>query len=586
VLVDARRGEILQRWSTAASLNQARVYEQNPVTTPTTTEVTLDADPSKPGLASARVVARNCIDRQAVNTTAYGPMHQCDLVPTATRDASGDFTSIVPAPITAPEDTFAELSIDYHASKAFAFAEAMGLTLEGGTAPLTAIANFRVTQGFDAGDAAMMSDGALPLAPYDNAFFSPGGAFGSIFGDDGDALWFGQGTRTDFSYDGDVVYHELGHFVVSRTLKLIGAPHRDLFGITYAPTAMNEGIADLFSCFITGDPNVGEFAAQGLGKGDFIRSLVGGDSFPTEITGEAHQDSLPFSQAIWRVYAALDATKRTAFREAMLKAFLAAPSGDLGYADLGALLETSLASALDDATADAVRDALAARGIRPGDARVLEYGDVPVWSAFGWLGFHAPGRREAGTGEMAPGIVQVHFPNAPTGRYTLDVSFTYRASASAFGASGALDGDGAFVPGVLVKVGPDPITFQYGPLRDDAQLTACDDDGVGGVTCHVPLDVKADAESDTTSLHLMVVNSGDRAVDWDGLQVDVPASAYPIADAGVPPGDADATSSTLDGDLSGGGCSYELSTTSSSRAGRGALVAAGLALIALRRRRR
>jgi Zn-dependent metalloprotease len=71
-------------------------------------------------------------------------------------------------------------------------------------------------------------------------------------------MWFGQGTFIDFGYDGDVVYHEFGHYVVNQTVNFVGSPHVDKYGLTVAPGAMNEGMADTYSSFITGDPYVGE----------------------------------------------------------------------------------------------------------------------------------------------------------------------------------------------------------------------------------------------------------------------------------------------------------------------------------------
>ena len=47
-------------------------------------------------------------------------------------------------------------------------------------------------------------------------------------------MWFGQGPRHDYAYDGDVVYHEFTHAVVDATIQLPSAIN--------APGAMNEGL--------------------------------------------------------------------------------------------------------------------------------------------------------------------------------------------------------------------------------------------------------------------------------------------------------------------------------------------------------
>ena len=64
----------------------------------------------------------------------------------------------------------------------------------------------------------------------------------------------------DYSYDGDVIYHEFTHGVVDDTIKLQSF-HVDRYGVIDAPGAMNEGLADYFSSALAGDPDVGEYAS-------------------------------------------------------------------------------------------------------------------------------------------------------------------------------------------------------------------------------------------------------------------------------------------------------------------------------------
>ncbi len=553
-VVDAELGTVLARWDAARALDLARVYPQNPVKTPTLTEVTLPADAAPLGLANAHVIAKNCIDNKTLTPANVGQqvnLHVCDLIPTVAPDANGDYTSITPpSSDTAPQDSFSELSMFFHANTAWDAAKAMGFAPADVTAPIYGIANFRMNKGLETGSIADMQNPNLALAPYDNAFFAPGGYFGAIFGEDGDALWFGQGTRVDFSYDGDVVYHEFGHFVVDHTARLVATPHRDAYGITYAPGAMNEGIADLFSCFITGDPYVGEYAGRGLTGGP-IRELDGTSSFPQTLSGEVHQDSLPFSQPIWLAYAALDASHQEAFRRAFLETLATAPTGDLGYYDLAQLLEAAITKELDAATAKSLDDAFRARGIVPDDPRVIDSDGSPM-QAGSWLGYHAASRGGGGLSPFAPGIFQLRYETR-VGSYSLHITWDYMQSQSQFGSAGLDGSSGKYAPEVLVKIGTSPISFQYGPLRYDAQLVACDDLG-GTVDCTVPVDVVGQDDAGFGVAYVMPVNSGTLEVDLNNLAIETPRAPW-VADAGsdarADGGDSGATPA---GDAASHGC--------------------------------
>jgi hypothetical protein len=573
VVVDAETGDVLTQWDATRGLDLANVYDQNPFKTPTLTQTTLPALAGKDGLQSNDVVAKNCIDNKTLRSLNGGQvhLHVCDLIPTITADASGDYTSIVPAGDTAPEDAFAELSIFFHASKAWSFARSIGFAPKDVSTPLVAIANFRTSQGYDTGNLAEMQNPNLPLAPLDNAFFAPAGQVGAIFGGSGDALWFGQGTHVDFSYDGDVVYHEFGHFVVQHTARLVGSPHLDAFGVTYSPGAINEGVADLFSCFITGDPIVGEYAGNGL-FGHPFRVLDGDDRFPQHITGEVHDESTSFSQPVWKLYATLDATKQEGFRRAWLDALVAAPTGDLGYADFAALLETAVGKEVDDATAKALVAAFDARGISPSAPRAFDYDGKAIHSVASY-GFRAPGRNTTGTFPFAPGVFQVRYPTRP-GSYSLRIAWTYTPSPSG----------GNYVPQVLTKVGADPIQFQYGPLRHDATLTSCTDDG-GSVECSVPVDVKVDADASTGTVYVMAVNSGSVDIGYNDVVVETPDPPPTPSDAG-PQTDAAAAGAQASPDPTGSsGCAFDVPGPRG-RTSAGLLALAIGALVTARRRRR
>jgi hypothetical protein len=72
------------------------------------------------------------------------------------------------------------------------------------------------------------------LPPLDNAFFASAGTFQS---DDLSAgiMAFGQGTVVDYAYDGDVVFHELGHAVKFGATPLSHVPVRDAYAVDPSP---------------------------------------------------------------------------------------------------------------------------------------------------------------------------------------------------------------------------------------------------------------------------------------------------------------------------------------------------------------
>ena len=229
-------------------------------------------------LEDTRIRAVTCVDTQKL--VGKYQIHMCELLPKAVADASGDFPYKFTSN-TAPEDEFAEVSMYFHTAKAYAFFESLGMP-QLDFKPLTAVANLRFPQGWESGDVSAMKNTALPLQSYDNAFFSPKSPYPGLFDNVDGGLFFGQGKNADFAYDGDVVYHELGHALTDRTIDFAPYWHLDSQGATPAPGAMNEGLADYFSSALTGDGQVGEYAAKNTSYGyggDVIRDLDAAGAF-------------------------------------------------------------------------------------------------------------------------------------------------------------------------------------------------------------------------------------------------------------------------------------------------------------------
>ncbi len=507
VVVDAHSGDVLLRVDATHFDREASVYELNPITTPTLSSVTLDSlAPGAKTLQNERIQALNCVDEK---TTTGGKLniHFCELLPTAVADTDGNFSYTFQGD-SIPEDSFAEVTMFYHASKAYAFFEGLGMP-ELNLKPLLAIANLRFPKGWDDFDIATMKNTSTPLEPYDNAFFSPEDPLGGLLTQGGGGLWFGQGTQADFAYDGNVVYHEFGHAMIDRTIQLVPYWHLDPQGGAPSPGAMNEGLADYFSSALTGDGQVGEYASKNIsyGLGGSIRDLDNDDHCPQHLAGEPHIDSTFFSGALWKTRQSLPEADRTEYDSALLAALIAAPSGDLGYEDLAALFLASLsASPLGQPAADALAEELATRGALPECTRVLEY-KTPINGPSLTFGnaFYAPGSYLGGTGPQAaytPGVFQAH-RSIPEGTLKLRVSIEnvpYKTQQS-YGQN-----SDPYEPAALIQFSADPISFTY---DSDVSSTAGDPIPFSSVAGSLEVDVPSDA----TDVHVMVVNLGDE----DGL---------------------------------------------------------------------
>jgi len=545
VLLDAQTGEVALSYDAAITLKKAKVYANNPIKTPTTTEVTLTNEEALPGLQNSVVKAVNCIDKKSVKDVNFGgfplKVHVCDLEPTIVPDSTGDYLGVTPVLSGAAqmEDKYAELSMFYHTDKAYEFVRKIGYPTDK-VVKINAVANLRVPQGFQPFDAAKLSNPDVPLTAFDNAFFAAQDPLLSpVFGLSGDAMWFGQGTLADFGYDGDVVYHEFGHFVVSRTIKLGGGTWADEFGLSYSPGGLNESIADIISFMMTDDPELGEYTTTGLGlpKGKGMRSGLNNFKFPEAITGEVHQDAEPQSAAIWAVYSTLDAGKKLEFQKAFMKTLLTAPQGNLGYADFADLVIKDVsASPLGAATGDALRAAYEARGIKKGDPRVRAYADAPLRSVDSRLGIHAPGRTDMVNGKRAafvPGLFQIGY-NAPAGGVA-KIKVTYellqRGGTFGSGSGSPLGGSSgtAYAPALLAKVGGEPIKFTYGSAFGHDALDPVDcvvTDTTA--TCDIEVDVGG-KWGETSLVHLMLVNKGDQGGDFDDVAVSAEGPPEPPA---------------------------------------------------------
>ncbi len=323
VLVDARTGAIVRTIERARDA-RLRVYPSNPVATPMTMDVDVSdlvvATPQH--LKSALVDARNCPDRhELTNVSLMGFMlgiHLCTEEAVATPDAMGNFL-YDPSMPNAPDDLFAESHMYFHVSGIYAFFKALGFA-DVNSLPLRSVVNFRIPIDINAGfDIANATNPNGTLFAFDNAFFLPG-AGGLIPGVDRnfDSIVFGQGSVVDFAYDGDVISHEFTHAVIGATSRL-DMMDLDEQGLDPSTGGMNEAYADYFAAARTGSSAVGEYAATGLPTmGGSIRDVGNMDRCPDALWGEVHQDSLPWSGALWQIRSALGAPADRAILAAVM----------------------------------------------------------------------------------------------------------------------------------------------------------------------------------------------------------------------------------------------------------------------------
>lgn len=220
-----------------------------------------------------------------------------------------------------------------------------------------------------------------------------------------DSNLYMQGDR-DFGYDGDIVYHEFTHAVVYTLKPSLRSFGLDGWGSHAFPGSLNEGWADYFSGTFTNDSLIGEYAAGGL------RDLNNSDSCPTSLIGEVHQDSLPWSGALWGIRAKIAPADQHTFDTTVLHSITDAAANETHEAAAANLLsnlgsEPTLAAMVADAQA-----AFEARGVI-GCERFLDL-STPVPR------LEQPSKESVGLANYAPSVAQFRLPMAgPMASYNL-----------------------------------------------------------------------------------------------------------------------------------------------------------------------
>jgi hypothetical protein len=304
VWVSAMTGRVLEEVEQVQS-SRARVFPENPSATPKPIEVELPGlavdGPGRP-LDGERLQTLNCSASEPDEIPAWWGEGACYAVPLAKSDDGGDF--FVPLPDIVyfednidPEDHYAEVSMYYHGARFLDELEQRGLT-EFKCEHSTLLANYR----------GLEPSGDLSFSPVNNAYYT-----NQCDPERGPTMMFGQGSEVDFGFDGDVVYHELGHGVVALVapegLRL--ARLRPDASVVDAG-AINEALADYFSAMITENPHLGNYVGRfwsGVNR-PWVRTAENAKTCPYDTIGQVHNDGEPLMAALWatriRVGDALD----------------------------------------------------------------------------------------------------------------------------------------------------------------------------------------------------------------------------------------------------------------------------------------
>jgi hypothetical protein len=251
----------------------ARAYPENPVTTPTPENFELVAIDDPPlVLAGPFVDVVSCIE-PTDGTFPGSRLPQCDLARYAVPDAAGDFVDVEPEPSIVVDDGFAETSAYYHADRFLAFMDPFG------------VEGLHCDQRLGERSTIVVNYRQEPLVPLSNAFYT---------GDCPVAVLMGDGDDVDHAYDGDLVYHELGHSVVQEMSGYLGAERGLDHAWVHDANAVNEAVADYLSSVVTGDPVMGEAT--------IARDIDTDAACPADLWGEPHDDGLVISGGLWRFH--------------------------------------------------------------------------------------------------------------------------------------------------------------------------------------------------------------------------------------------------------------------------------------------
>jgi hypothetical protein len=368
--------------------HQARVFALNPVATPTPALVELTglAGDAAGALTSAagkdgvrRLAVYACVDEGAtLSAPGLGVQRICTLRQRASSETNGSF--IYEDWTAATQGTFdvadrhAEVSLYYHASKIYDFITSAEVGLGdvmaarhlvgGKPVPLTLIANYQLP----------VSSTQTALAPANMAalLMRESGQLGmwsvqGLTGVSGDVLMFGQGLKADFAYDGETVYHELGHWISSSTAQLSHVVTIDSYGLDATANAVAEGISDTFAFLVSRRARLFDYLDT-IGGPGFLRDLELIFKAPQDLIGMEVSDGMILGSATWAALQQLkkDGVAEPRFARVLVRALqaLSVWQARVSFARFGdAFLKALADDGVPAAPVEAVRQIFQARGL-------------------------------------------------------------------------------------------------------------------------------------------------------------------------------------------------------------------------------
>ncbi len=214
--VDAETGRLVYRVSERLSAGMGAVYDVSPAKGPVVMRALGGLPTNATTLVGSRAAGRDC------NGGGVGG----GCTQRAMANASFDFV-YTPSFLVNNSDRFGEVNAYY------------------------------ATDRFSAWLAAL--DAGVTLPPID-IYTNVGGSDQGFFlgGSTRFGIELGQGPEADWAYEGDVIFHELGHGVVQRSAGF-GFYGLDAFGIAGEGGSLNEGSADCVAMALSGDAVLAEF---------------------------------------------------------------------------------------------------------------------------------------------------------------------------------------------------------------------------------------------------------------------------------------------------------------------------------------
>ena len=534
--VDARDGRVLKRLDLLRYGGMARVFQKNPVSAGGQTTALAFPDPFTPTdvaggntngtLTSPLLQGWDCVDAgqsKAINMGGVNiNVHICTITQEA-KSTTQDFTTYMPQtePAVAPADgcpgkngqpldEFSEQHMYWHVANTYAFFRSMFATL--GTPDfklrITAQMNMPLPVAVNLCTINLSTlDFTGPLVPFDNAFYSPGAGnpIADLLINGQDSIMFGQGSVTDFAYDGDVISHEFTHAVIDTLGKLNPPGFEDSQGLNDDPGAMNEGLADFFSSALGGDPLVGEYGGKNIPGNSAaegaVRDLTNTDVCADDRWGEVHQDSQAFSASLWGARVAIagdpksasfDAAKATAFDTAVLAAIQSFPD-QVDMPTAATAIASEVEMRLDAAAKASVESSFGTHKLLPTCDHVITWTGSNKKDVLFLDGTDSANAPMGAT--KVPGYVQWKI-DVPADADSITVTTTLQAQSSLFG--------GGSAPALSLVAGPTgmPIVWTAGSDNSNAAASADFSGTSGQVTATLSGLVPG------ATAYVMIVNAG------------------------------------------------------------------------------